>query len=431
MSQENIQPKKENEIYCPNCAKPIKKEAVICPNCGVQIKELKASDNIISPVKNKVEKTKVKIIKSVCLSIFCFLPAIFLWYWLREFFYWQEGRIVTDLIYLAVSMSIFVVFSLVCLTLIENRKIVATANFFMAFSFLIFFLRENGSWQNRIAIVSYVVSSFVVFIILNSVNRNLLYERKNSIVFHPGRAVLKAAPTLMIAFAILFSVVFYFNFPLQNKQGDVEIKEEHLKKTTKPFGGLINRYIPVYDLDMTVDQFIVLTTFLGLPFAAGKEELKPLLDKEDLSEGIVEYLQGKGIYDLEAANIMQQMREDEEFRSMFFEEIKGLTGKVSPYLINSYRENLSENWGLELDSKDRMGQVFARLINSKINEIPKKIRDLFLIFPSIALFGILQIAFILLGFIYSFLSWLVLIIFYKAKFYHYIKITVEKQEIEL
>jgi hypothetical protein len=378
-----------------------------------------------------VEKTKVKIVKSVCLSLFCLLLAIFLWYRLREFFYWQEGGITLDLIYLMASLSIFVVFSLVYLTLIENGKIVATANFFMAFSFLLFFLRENGSWQNKIAIISYAASSFIVFIILNSVNRNLLQERKNSIVFHPGKAALKAVPILMIAFAILFSVVFYFNFPLQNKQGDIEIKEEHLEKTTKPLGGLINRYIPVYDLNMSVDEFIVLTTSLGLPLAMGEEELEPLIDSDELPEGVIGYLKDKGIYDLNESNLMQQMREDEEFRNMFFEEIEGLTKEVSPYLMNKYRENLSENWGLELDSEDRMGQVFARFINSKINEIPKKIRDLFLIFPAIALFGILQIAFIILGFVYSFFSWMVLIIFYKAKFYHYIKIAVEKEEIEL
>ena len=378
-----------------------------------------------------VEKTKAKIAKSVCLSLFCLMLAIFLWYWLREFFYWQEGRIILDLIYLIASLSLFVVFSLVYLTLVENRKIITTATLCMAFSFLVFFLRENGSWQNIVAVISYVVSSFIVFIILNSVNRNLLYERKNSIVFHPGKSVLKAAPTLMMALAILFSVVFYFNFPLQNKQGDVEIKEEHLEKATKPFGGLINRYIPVYNLNMSVDQFIVLTSLLGLPFAMGEEEMGPLIDLEELPEGVVGYLKDKGIYDLDQSNLMQQMREDEEFRNMFFKEIKELTIEVSPYLVNRYRKNLSENWGLELDSKDRMGQVFARLINSKINEIPKKIRDLFLIFPSIALFGILQIAFIILGFLYSFFSWAVLIIFYKAKFYHYIKIAVEKEEIEL
>jgi len=43
MEEEIVQSKKPDEIYCPNCAKPIHKEAVICPNCGVQIKELKTT----------------------------------------------------------------------------------------------------------------------------------------------------------------------------------------------------------------------------------------------------------------------------------------------------------------------------------------------------------------------------------------------------
>ncbi len=32
--------KKEDEIFCPECGKPIKRNAVICVNCGVQIKPL-------------------------------------------------------------------------------------------------------------------------------------------------------------------------------------------------------------------------------------------------------------------------------------------------------------------------------------------------------------------------------------------------------
>ncbi len=32
--------KKEDEIYCVECGKPIKRRAVICPHCGVQVKEL-------------------------------------------------------------------------------------------------------------------------------------------------------------------------------------------------------------------------------------------------------------------------------------------------------------------------------------------------------------------------------------------------------
>ena len=29
--------KKEDEIYCPECGKPIKRNAVVCVYCGVQV----------------------------------------------------------------------------------------------------------------------------------------------------------------------------------------------------------------------------------------------------------------------------------------------------------------------------------------------------------------------------------------------------------
>jgi len=78
-----------------------------------------------------------------------------------------------------------------------------------------------------------------------------------------------------------------------------------------------------------------------------------------------------------------------------------------------------------------MGRVYTQLVNNRINQFPERTKNLLLILPAVALFGIMQIAFIILGFIYSLFSWVVLIIFYKAKFYHYRKIEVEKEEIEL
>jgi len=378
-------------------------------------------------------ETKSKIAKSYSISVFCFLLAVIFWYLLKKFFLWQEGRVLLDLIYAFISFSIFIIFSLVYLALIDNRKLVLPSSFFITFSFLFFFLRKEGIWVSKIAIICYVILIFILFIVFNSANKNLIYERKNSIVFHPEKSILKAAPALMVIFAILFSVVFYFNFPFMDKDGKIAVKEEHLEKLTKPFGESINRYIPIYDLNMSVDEFIVLTTFIGLPFASGEEEeeLRPLVDMEKPPEGIVSYFRNKGVYNLEEVNIIEYIIEDEEFRGVFIEEIKRLADEVNPYLMNKYRQNLSKNWGVELSREDRVIEVFTRLINTKVNEVPKKIIDLFLIFPAIALFGVLQIAFIILGFIYSFICWLLLIIFYKAKFYHYRKVQVEKEEIEL
>ncbi|MBA7559885.1 hypothetical protein ES708_01503 [subsurface metagenome] len=365
------------------------------------------------------------------ISVFCFLLAVIFWYLLKKFFLWQEGRVLLDLIYAFISFSIFIIFSLVYLALIDNRKLVLPSSFFITFSFLLFFLRKEGIWVSKVAIICYVILISILFIVFNSTNINLIYERKNSIVFHPGKSILKAAPMLLIVFAILFSVIFYFNFPFMDKDGKIAVKEEHLENLTRPFGEAINRYIPIYDLNMSVDEFIVLTTFIGLPFASSEEELGPLVDMEKPPEGITSYLRNKGVYSLEEVNIIEYIIEDEEFRVVFIEEIKRLADEASPYLMNKYRQNLSKNWGVELSREDRVIEVFTRLINTKVNEVPKNTIDLFLIFPAISLFGVLEIVFIILGFIYSFICWPLLIILHKAKFYHYRKIKVDKEEIEL
>ena len=359
--------------------------------------------------------------------------AVIFWYTLNNLFLWREGRILPDFIYTLISFSLFFIFSVIYLLLVDDRKIVMLSSFFINFSFLVFFLRADGIWVSLPAIISYIILTFVLFGIYNLTNKNILYDRKNSIVFHPARSALKAGPALLIVFALLLSVLFYFNFPLMDKEGKIEIKEPLLEKLTKPFGGAINRYIPIYDMDMRVDEFIVLTSIIGLPFARSEEEgeMRPPVDIEETSEEIINYLNSKGIYDLEEINFIEYLREDEEFRALFIEEIKKLTSQTNPYLMNKYRKNLSENWGIEINSEDRMGEVFTTLANSRINQVPENIRNLILIFPSIILFGILEVVFLVLNFIYSFICWVLLIVFYKSKFYHFRKIKVEKEEIEL
>ena len=374
---------------------------------------------------------KKTTVKSSILSLFTFLLAIAFWYFLRELFIWQEGKTILNLIYTSIFFSLFIIFSLVYLVLIDNRKIVLLSSFFISFSLLAFFLRQYGNWVGRAAIISYIISAFILFIGYSTANRNLISERKNSIIFHPAKTIMRAVPTFMIVFAILLSVIFYFNFPLMDKDKNIEIKEEHLKKVSEPFGDMINRYLPVYYLDITADEFIILNLFLNLPFVQGEEELKPPVDIDKVPEKIANYLKDKGVNNLEEINYMQYMREDKEFRILFIEEIKKITDEANPNLLSRYRLNLSNNWDIKLSGKETMSRVYTQLVNNRINQFPERTKNLLLILPAIVLFEIIQIAFIILGFIYSLFSWALLIIFYKAKFYHYKKIEVEKEEIEL
>ena len=49
MNEEVTRSKGPDEIYCPECGKPVKKSAVVCIGCGVQLKELKVSQPSQSP----------------------------------------------------------------------------------------------------------------------------------------------------------------------------------------------------------------------------------------------------------------------------------------------------------------------------------------------------------------------------------------------
>ena len=132
---------------------------------------------------------------------------------------------------------------------------------------------------------------------------------------------------------------------------------------------------------------------------------------------------------MEEVNFVELLQEDEEFRTILLEAIKELASEADPFLLLEYRKNLSENWGIKIDPDEKMGAVFTKLTNSKINQISPVIRNLILILPSIFLFGLIQVSFMILNFLYAFLCWAILIIFYKFKFYHYKKVTVEKEEI--
>ncbi|MBL7123913.1 MAG: hypothetical protein ISS14_03370, partial [Actinobacteria bacterium] len=291
-------------------------------------------------------------------------------------------------------------------------------------------------WVNVPAIISYVVVCLMLFGGINLTNKNLIYERKNNIVFHPVKAVLKAGPVILIIFAILFSVLFCFNSPLLDSYGNIQIKEEYIKKIGGISGKTMVKFLPlpIYDMEMSVDEFIVISTIVGLPFVRSEEEeeeeIKPLLDMEKSSGAIIDYLRDKGIYNLEEVSMIEYMRDD-EFRELFVNEVKRLTPTANPYLLSKYRKNLSENLGIKIQSQETMGEVYARLLNKKVNELPENIKNLILLIPAFILFGILQFYFLVLNMIFALFAWVIMIILYKAKFYHYRKVQVEKQEIEL
>jgi hypothetical protein len=71
MEESNNLVKEDNEIFCPECGKPIKREAIICIHCGVQVKKLS-----VEPKEVQRSTSKSKGV-AVLLAIF-----FGLWAWL-------------------------------------------------------------------------------------------------------------------------------------------------------------------------------------------------------------------------------------------------------------------------------------------------------------------------------------------------------------
>ena len=63
MNGQIVNLKNSDEIYCPECAKPIKRNAVICPNCKIQLKALVAErieNNEIIVNQKSIDSQEIK-----------------------------------------------------------------------------------------------------------------------------------------------------------------------------------------------------------------------------------------------------------------------------------------------------------------------------------------------------------------------------------
>lgn len=125
--------KQSDEIYCPQCGKPIKKEAAICPNCGVQVKELKVEKTQQATAQSQNIKTVVyrrplSIVLIVLLGV-AFLITLF-------------SLISSHLTLLAIiiyfPIFIIITFSLIFVNLRKNKK--RTLGFLISMSALIIIL---------------------------------------------------------------------------------------------------------------------------------------------------------------------------------------------------------------------------------------------------------------------------------------------------
>jgi hypothetical protein len=95
--------KKEDEIYCPECGKPVKRKAVFCVNCGVQLKPLD-----ISPAQEKINNPYAKS-KGTAIVL-----AVFFGFWSWLYTYKRDYK------KFWIYVSIFIVFWIIIIVAISS-----------------------------------------------------------------------------------------------------------------------------------------------------------------------------------------------------------------------------------------------------------------------------------------------------------------------
>ncbi len=76
-----MESKTEDEIYCPECGKPIKRRTVVCPLCGVQVAKLATEEQ---PITIRIARVKSKAAAIIL--------AVFFGYWSWLYTYKMDSR---------------------------------------------------------------------------------------------------------------------------------------------------------------------------------------------------------------------------------------------------------------------------------------------------------------------------------------------------
>ena len=142
--------KKPDEIYCPECGKPVKKNAVFCPHCGIQVKELAVS---AAPASIKIEPAASPKSKTVSVVL-----AVFFGFW--SWLYTYKKDFIKFWIYIGFPIAVMVIFIIIEAVHSMNNPLLKYSTLPVVHSHLYVGVRmafaNYGTWTWVIFLSSYI-----------------------------------------------------------------------------------------------------------------------------------------------------------------------------------------------------------------------------------------------------------------------------------
>ena len=236
---------------------------------------------------NLILKTKINV-KILCLVIFFFLFGMNFWLSLFNFFQLGNSN-VFGLIYLILSWLSWLIISSIFYLLIDNRKIIYPFILVVWVFFFFFF--------PVFIYLPWLLSGFILTVLGYELIRK---EKKQRIDLCLRKIYKKGIGLILVSACLLVSVVYYYNPLLKLDQNKIEIPVEFTSMILMPASAFINKIIPIYDQEATIEDMLSIGVVLG-----GSLDLS-LIDakKQELSDSLGVDIKGNETIDMLITNMI-------------------------------------------------------------------------------------------------------------------------------
>lgn len=284
-------------------------------------------------------------IKKIVFLLLIILIAIYFWGILILFFL---NASLNFLILLIIGWIAFLLMILLSVFLIDNRKLIYGV---FIISVMGFFLFYNNLVNHNFFYYLLGVLGFLLFLIIGL--ELMFLEKKDRLKISFKRTWKRGLPWIITSFALIISLVYYFNPLLKINQEEIIIPQEFFGVILKPASRLMGKTISFYDPEMTIDETLASNIILQ-----NKEEV----DIEKIPAELVNKINSNNLKDLDINDLLKNPAIKDFLQSQLIQDT------FNQRLILEQREQLSQSLGVELTGNETTEDVLANLVNSKINE---------------------------------------------------------------
>jgi len=343
---------------------------------------------------------KIKIVKIFIFIALLLISAFLFWRKLSQIFLkgnfsWQS------LLWFGIWFLFFLVFWLFFSLLVELKAICFLVYLVVLAIFFLFFPFHY-----------YLLIGLTVLFLTFIISRALMQKERNSRLKISLKAIFKSGLKLnLFFFALFFSLLAYFYPLLKIDERGINLPPQVLTWIMKPLSGTISKFLPIFDLETTIDETLAITTVIQKP------------DLSKFSPELIKKFKGKDFKKIDPQEILK----DPEIAEILKEQAK----KVDPKFLTQQRSELAKNLGIELKGDEKIVEVINQLASKQLQNLLGPYLKYLPIISAILIFIILSTIFVPFSWLVFLVTLLIFQIFLIFRFVRIEKVMKEGEDVRI